>query len=335
MRFTPPPTPDRTPRLDRTSSRTSSPPSGRVRGDELAGLVVATGVAFAVDAWHLDRDQLGNAFYAAGARSMAHNWHNFFFNSFDPGGFITVDKPPMAQWVGAASVHVFGFNSLSLLLPSAVDGAASVALLWGIVRRWFGPGAATAAGFVLALTPIAVSVNRINLPEPFMILALLVAAWAVLRSLDSPGRYLWLVGAGIAVGVAFNTKMLAGYIPLPAIGLVVLVCTHRGLLAQGRARGGVQRCADPGASLPWLLMVDATSKANRPYVGGSTNDTVWNLVFGYNGFGRINGTGQGGPPADGPGGGGAVRRWAREASSVARRAGPGCSATPSAARSHG
>jgi len=270
-------------------------------------LLAVTALSLAINCWKLSGNGLGNLFYAAGVRSMANSWHNFFFNSFDPGGFITVDKPPVAQWIGAASVHLFGFNSWSLLLPSAIAGAGSVALLWCIVRPRFGAGAATAAALVLTLTPINVSVNRLNLPEPFMILFLLVAAWAVLRSLESVHGIAWLVLAGGFVGIAFNTKMLAAYIPVPALGLTVLLCTVGGFWKR-ILRGAVFGITSLLASLPWLLVVDHWNQAHRPYVGGSTNNTVWNLVFGYNGFGRIDGNGQGGGGGGrglrgGPGGG--------------------------------
>jgi 4-amino-4-deoxy-L-arabinose transferase-like glycosyltransferase len=167
--------------------------------------VIVTGFAFALNAWGLSRNGLGNTYYAAAVRSMSESWHHFFFASFDPGGFITVDKPPVFLWVGALTVRVFGYSSWSLLLPSAVAGAATVALVWLMVRRYFGVSAATVAGLVLALTPISVAVDRLNLPEPFYILALVGAAWAVLHSIDSRRWWAWIALAGLLVGIAFNT----------------------------------------------------------------------------------------------------------------------------------
>ncbi|MGE3985767.1 MAG: ArnT family glycosyltransferase, partial [Dehalococcoidia bacterium] len=112
-------------------------------------LLGVTLLALGLNAWHLSSVGWGNTYYAAAVRSMTVNWHNFFFGSFDPGGFITVDKPPVFLWVGALSARIFGFSSWSILLPSAVAGAAGVALLWLIVRRYFGVLAATIAGLVL------------------------------------------------------------------------------------------------------------------------------------------------------------------------------------------
>jgi 4-amino-4-deoxy-L-arabinose transferase-like glycosyltransferase len=257
---------------------------------------------------------------------MTLSWKNFFFGAFDPGGFITVDKPPVFLWIDALSARVFGYSSWSLLLPSAFAGAASVALLWLIVRRYFGALAATVAGAVLAVTPVSVAVNRLNLPEPFMILALVAGAGAVLRSLESRRWWAWLALAGCLVGVAFNTKMLAAWIPGPAFALAIIVAARE--LSWASARRVAARLAVLGAvtlavSGSWMVVVDAWPASQRPYIGGSTDNTVLDLALGYNGFGRVEGEGQvggartipapntgrrqGGNPGFGPGGGGTPR----------------------------
>ena len=157
---------------------------------EGASFALTVGLALLLNVWRLDDAGNGNTYYAAAVRSMAASWHNFFFASFDPGGFISVDKPPVFLWFGALSVRVFSYSSWAILLPSAVAGAGSVALLWAITRRYFGVLAATIAALALAVSPISVAVNRLNLPEPFMILVLIGAAGATLRSLDSK-RWWW------------------------------------------------------------------------------------------------------------------------------------------------
>lgn len=206
----------------------------------------------------------------------------------------------------AASARMFGVSSWSLLLPGVVAGAASVALLWCIVRRTFGVLAATVAALALAVSPVNVAVDRLNLPEPFLILALVAAAWAVLRSFGSERPLRWLALAGVSVGVAFNVKMLAAFIPVPALGLAVLLGTA-GWWPRLRAAAvfGVSALA---ASVPWILIVDLVPASSRPFVGGSTDNTVRDLVFGYNGFGRVSGGsvgGGGGAPGGlgGPAGG--------------------------------
>ncbi len=272
------------------------------------GLVAVTVVSFALNAWALTLNGLGNQYYAAATRSMTVSWGNFFYASLDPGGFISVDKPPVALWIAALSARVFGVNTWSLLLPSAVAGAAAVALLWCIIRPRFGATAATVAGAVLALSPVNVAVNRLNLPEPFLILFLIAAAWAALRAVDDERHWgRWVVLSGAFVGLAFNTKMLAAYIPGPALALALVV----GVAGLGAAAWWerLKRLAALAAStlvcsVPWIVAVDLLSpSASRPYVGGSTDNTVTDLVFGYNGLGRVNGNGA---PGGGGGPGGAM-----------------------------
>ena len=247
-------------------------------------------IAFVLNCWALSRNGLGNTYYSAASRSMVVSWRNFFFASFDPGGYITVDKPPVALWIEAMSVRMFGYSSWSLLLPSALAGTASVALLFSIVRRHFGAVAATIAALVLAVTPVSVSVNRLNLPEPFMILFLVAAAWAVLRSLDAARPLIWLAVAGGFAGLAFNTKTLAAAIAFPALGMAVLFGspTWRTRILRAAVLAGVAAAA----SLWWVLAVDAIPSTVRPYVGGSKNNTELNLLIGYNGLGRVDGDGQ-------------------------------------------
>jgi 4-amino-4-deoxy-L-arabinose transferase-like glycosyltransferase len=273
---------------------------------QLAGLASVFSLAMVLNAWNLAQNGYGNTFYAAAVRSMTLSWHNFFFASYDPGGFITVDKPPVFLWAGALSARVFGYSTWSILLPSALAGAATVGLLWLIVRRYFGATAATIAGLALALSPISVAVNRLNLPEPFLILALVGAAGAVLRSLESRRWWAWTALAGFLVGVAFNTKMLDGWIPGPAFALAVIVgastvsrASIRRLLAQLAVLGAVTLVV----SASWMVVVDAWPASQRPYVGGSTNNSELNVALGYNGFGRVDGESQAGGGGGGGGGG--------------------------------
>jgi 4-amino-4-deoxy-L-arabinose transferase-like glycosyltransferase len=280
----------------------------------LAGVML---LALVLNAWGLSKAGYGNTYYAAAVRSMTMSWKNFFFGAFDPGGFITVDKPPAFLWVGALSARIFGYSNWSILLPSAVAGAAAVGLLWLIVRRYFGATAATIAGLVLALSPISVAVNRLNLPEPFLILALIGAAGAVLRSLESRRWWAWTALAGFLVGVAFNTKMLDAWIPGPALALALVVGVRT--ISRTSARQLLARLAVLGVvtlvvSASWMLVVDAWPASSRPYIGGSTDNTVLDLTLGYNGFNRVEGqvsgggprpasnTGQAQRPADGTGG---------------------------------
>ncbi len=247
--------------------------------------------ALLVDCWRLSANGLGNTYYAAAVRSMGQSWRNFFFGAFDPGGFITVDKPPLALWFQTASTKLFGFSSWSLLLPGALAGAAAVALLWVIVSRRYGTIAATVAASALALSPVNVAVNRMNLPDPFMVFFLLAAAWALLRSFEAERWGRWLVLAGLFFGAAFDAKMLAAAIPAPAFGLAVLLGSPGGWPHRVK-RATVLAAAALAFTLPWMTIVDLTPPSARPYVGGSSNNTERNLSIGYNGVGRVDGQGE-------------------------------------------
>ena len=260
-----------------------------------AGLVSVLALATLLNTWNLAHNGYGNTYYAAAVRSMTQSWHNFFFASYDPGGFITVDKPPVFLWIGAASARLFGYSDWSILLPSAIAGVASVGLLWLIVRRYFGPLAATIAGAALALTPISVAVDRLNLPEPFLILTLLAAAAAIIRSLESRRWWAWTALAGFLVGVGFNIKMLDAWIPGPALVLALVIAVpnlSRHSIRRLLGQLAVLAAVTLAVSASWMVIVDAWPASNRPYIGGSTNNTVLDLALGYNGFNRVDGATQ-------------------------------------------
>jgi 4-amino-4-deoxy-L-arabinose transferase-like glycosyltransferase len=289
--------------VDRGASEQPAPPrrtpSTRATRASLAGVTL---VALVLNTWRLSLNGLGDQYYAAATRAMTTSWHNWFFVALDRGGFITVDKPPVPLWITALSARVFGVSSWSLLLPSALAGAAAVALLWVVVRRQFGLAAATISALVLAVSPVNVAVDRLNLPEAWLVLFLLGAVWAVQHALTSARSIRWLLLAGTFVGLAFNTKMLAAYLVVPGLGMAVLLGSRT--WAQRIGRGAVFGLTALATSLPWILIVDAVPAASRPYVGGSTDNTVMNLIFGYNGLGRVEGNGGyiPGGPTSGPGG---------------------------------
>ncbi|HET7035134.1 MAG TPA: glycosyltransferase family 39 protein [Thermomicrobiaceae bacterium] len=256
-------------------------------GWEHAALGGILALAALLNAYQIEREGYGNTYYAAGVKSMLAGWHNFFFVSFDPGGFVTIDKPPLGFWLQAASAALFGFHGWSLILPQVLAGVLSVALLYTLVRRAFGAAAGLAAALVLALTPVAVATNRSNIVDSLLVLAVLLGAWAVLRAADS-GRLRWLLLAMLFVGLGFNIKMLEAYLVVPAFLLLYLIGTRlpwRTRLWQ-LALAGVVLLA---VSLAWATAVDLTPAGQRPYVGSSSDNSEYNLIFGYNGLQRLEG----------------------------------------------
>ena len=148
----------------------------------------------------LDREAYGNTYYAAAVKSMLTSWRNFFFVSFDAGGFVTVDKPPLSLWVQALSARVFGFHPLSLLVPQALMGVAAVGLVYDLTRRRFGRMGGFVAGLALATTPVVVAVSRHNNPDELLLLCSVAAVWCALRAIET-GRTRWLVFSGVCVGL--------------------------------------------------------------------------------------------------------------------------------------
>jgi 4-amino-4-deoxy-L-arabinose transferase-like glycosyltransferase len=255
----------------------------------LAGVLALSAV---LNVNKLAQNGYANIFYSAGVKSMLHSWHNFVFVSFDPGGLVTVDKPPLALWVQAASAKVFGFSPLSLLLPEAIIGVLAVAALYWVMAPRFGVWAAVAGALTLAVFPSFVAVSRENGVDPVLILLLLIACALALRACES-GRWRVLIGCAVVVGLAFNTKTLAAYLVVPGIALGYLLCAPKTLprrILQLLVAGFVMLAV----SFAWIALVELTPASKRPYVGSSTDNTELGLTFEYNGLGRVEGQ-AGGP----------------------------------------
>jgi 4-amino-4-deoxy-L-arabinose transferase-like glycosyltransferase len=272
---------------------------------ELIALLALAGV---LNLWALSRNGWANDYYSAAVRSMSSSWHNFLFASLDPSGVMTVDKPPLALWVQALSVRVFGYHSLSILVPQALMGVASVAFVYDLVRRRFGRIGGFSAGLALALTPITVAVSRHNNPDALLVLCCVAALWCAVRALED-GRTPWLVAAGVLVGLGFETKMGVALTVVPGMAAAWLWCSPaaraggRGLLRSIRQllAGGAAMVLVGGA---WPALVALTPAADRPWVSGTSDNSIFSLIFGYNGLGRVDG--QTGGPGGGAGGGGSL-----------------------------
>ncbi|WP_240045392.1 glycosyltransferase family 39 protein [Streptomyces sp. L-9-10] len=259
-------------------------------------------VAGLLQLWHLSDSGYANSFYSAAVQAGSESWKAFFFGSSDAGNSITVDKPPAALWPMALSVRLFGLGSWQILVPEVLMGLGTVAVLYAAVRRRFSAVAGLTAAVVLALTPVAVMMFRFNNPDALLALLMTTAVYCVLRALEA-GRTTWLVWAGIAIGFAFLTKTLQGFLILPALALVYAVC------APTSVRRRLGQLALAGLALVvsggwWVAIVELWPASSRPYVGGSQTNSFLELTFGYNGLGRINGEEAGSVGGGGGGGGG-------------------------------
>ncbi|HEY7075607.1 MAG TPA: glycosyltransferase family 39 protein, partial [Solirubrobacteraceae bacterium] len=268
----------------------------RMPRPELAGLLALAAV---LDLWALSRNGWANDYYSAAVRSMASSWHAFLYGAFDQAGVMTVDKPPLALWVQALSVRAFGFHPLAILVPQALMGVATVGLVYDLVRRRFGRAAGFVGGLALALTPITVAISRHNNPDALLVLSCVAAVWFLVRALED-GRTRWVVLSGVCVGLGFEAKMGAALLVVPALVAAYLWVAPRGRLVAVRQllAGGAAMVVVGGA---WPLLMALTPAADRPWISGTSDNSIWSLIFGYNGLGRLDGQ-AGGPGGGGPGG---------------------------------
>ena len=252
----------------------------------LAVLLVGTAALYL---WGLGESGWANSFYSAAAQAGSESWKALFFGASDAAGSITVDKTPLALWPMALSVKVFGLSSWSILVPQALAGVASVALLHASVRRTTGSaGAGLLAGAVLALTPVAVLMFRFNNPDALLVLLLIGSAYATQRAVEGKNALRWIALAGALVGLAFLAKMLQAFLVLPALALVYLLFAA----IPWRTRIGHLLVAFGSMVLAggwWVAIVSLWPAGSRPYIGGSQDNSILELTLGYNGFGRLTG----------------------------------------------
>jgi 4-amino-4-deoxy-L-arabinose transferase-like glycosyltransferase len=270
----------------------------------LLSLLGATALLYLID---LAASGWGNSFYSAAVQAGTKSWKAFFFGSFDSSNFITVDKSPAALWPMEISARIFGVNSWSILAPQALEGVASVGLLYLAVRRRFSPAAGLLAGAVLALTPVAALMFRFNNPDALLTLLLIASAYALTRALEHAG-WRWLVLVGALIGFGFLAKMLQAFLVVPGFALIYLVVAPTTIWRRvAHLLAGAAAMVLAGGW--WVATVALWPAASRPYIGGSQDNSILNLIFGYNGFGRLTGNESGSVVGGRAGGGGGGNMW--------------------------
>ena len=260
-------------------------------------------VTAALYLWDLGASGWANSYYSAAVQAGTKSWKAFFFGSTDASNFITVDKTPASLWVMELSGRIFGVNAWSVLVPQALEGVAAVGILFAAVKRWFSPAAALIAASVFALTPVAALMFRFNNPDALLVLLLVAGAYTMTRALED-GRLRWIVATGALVGFGFLAKELQAFVVLPAFGLVYLLAGPP-QLARRVAHVVLLGVTTVVAGGWWVAVVQLWPASSRPYIGGSQNNSFWNVLFGYNGFGRLTGN-ESGSVGGGPG---ATGRW--------------------------
>ncbi|MCW5951236.1 MAG: glycosyltransferase family 39 protein, partial [Propionibacteriaceae bacterium] len=268
---------------------------GVARGSLIA-LLVATGVLYI---WGLSASGWANSFYSAAAQAGSQDWTAWFFGSLDAGNAITVDKPPASIWLMALSVRLFGLSSWSILVPQALLGVGSVALLYAALRRsllaWrTAPGqthsltdrgthwAALLGAAVLALTPVAALMFRFNNPDALLVFTMVLASYLTVRAAETGSRG-WLALAGVAIGLGFLTKMLQAFLVLPALAIAYFVAAPRAW--RRKLVDLLVAFAAVLVSAGWYVaIVELMPASMRPYIGGSQTNSLLELILSYNGL---------------------------------------------------
>jgi len=238
-----------------------------------------------LECYRLGQNSWANDYYSAAVKSMLMSAHNFFFVSSDPGGLVSVDKPPLGLWLQTLSAAIFGFHPLSLLLPEALCSVAAVAVLYLIVAPRFGAWAGVTAAAALAVFPSFVASGRDNNLDALLILLMSLACLFGLRAIES-GSWRSLLATAVIVGLAFNTKTLAAYLVVPGLTLGWLACAPGSLRRRAALLAGAAVVL-AAVSVVWLVAVDVTPASQRPYVGGTVDNSELSLSFGHNGLGRV------------------------------------------------
>ncbi|MCY8798860.1 glycosyltransferase family 39 protein [Bacillus inaquosorum] len=251
---------------------------------DLVLILILLAAAF-LNTYHIWQDDTANQYYLAAVKSMTQSFHNFFYASFDPSGFVTVDKPPVVLWIQTIFALIFGVHTWSVILPQALAGVGSVFLLYRMIKPAFGIGAARIAALVMTLTPIAAAVSRTNNIDSMLVFTLLLGSACLLRAVKQD-KLVWLLTAFALIGLAFNMKMMQAFMVLPAFVLFYLIASRVSL----KKKTGsliLSLVLLTGLSISWAVVVDSTSSSSRPYVGSSQTNSVLELAFGYNGTERL------------------------------------------------
>jgi 4-amino-4-deoxy-L-arabinose transferase-like glycosyltransferase len=226
-------------------------------------------------------------FYDAAVRSMTLSWHNFFFGAFEPGGSVSIDKPPVDLWLQVASVKLLGFTSTTLKLPEAFAGIASVPLLYAVVRRMWSASAGIAAALAIAVLPVEVITSRSDTMDGVMMTLIVLALLFLVRAVET-GRRAWLLAGAAMLGLAFNVKLLESLVALPGLAVFAYLGLP-GARLRRLARLGLATVVYVAVALSWLTATLLFPAHDRPYAIGSTNGSAWNAAFVFNGTERLGG----------------------------------------------
>lgn len=262
-----------------------------IRNLTIAGVLLIAIMVLSFGLHMINIDSIGdaNAYYTAAVESMLKSWHNFFFVAAEPGGSVTVDKPPLGLWIEALFAYFLGVSGFSVSLPNILAGVAGIPVLYLLVKKYMGRLAGLIAALVMALTPVYVATNRNNTMDGMLIFFLLLAAWVFVKATESK-KLGWLLLGAFIVGLGFNIKMMQAFLPLPAFYALYFFGSKE-IWGKKVFNLGMATVLLVVVSLSWAVVVDLTPADQRPYIGSSDNNTVMGLIFGHNGVSRLESNG--------------------------------------------
>lgn len=276
--------------MERTTHQHSENEHPVIKGSTVCLIVIVALSAF-LHFYNLEAIGDGNQYYTAAVKSMLQSWRNFFFVAAEPGGSVTVDKPPLGLWIETLSAAIFGVNGFAVVLPNILAGLAGIVTMYFIVQKRHGEIAGLITALVIAITPITIATQRNNTVDGMLTFSLVLTAWAFLKATETGrARYLWL--GALLVGVGFNIKMLQAILPLPAFFALYFLGAQAGI---GRKilNMALACVIILGASLWWVALVDLTPADQRPYIGSTEENMMSELILSHNGLERLLGRGQG------------------------------------------
>ena len=249
-------------------------------------LTLVTAVAVLARTWQLSQNDFEGSTTPRGVRSMLDSWHNFIFNAFDPAGFVSIDKPPVAIWLQAASAKLLGFSALSILLAQVIAGLAAILLVYVLVRKYWGAPAAAITALSLACSPVNVAVDRSNNTESCLILVLLAAVWLGMRAAET-GRLTTFCAAMAAIGIGFNVKMGTALVLAPVLALTFSLARPGAPVTWHLGRQAIAGLVLVAVSLSWAIFFDLTPARDRPYAGSTKHNSMLELALVHNGAARF------------------------------------------------
>jgi 4-amino-4-deoxy-L-arabinose transferase-like glycosyltransferase len=249
-------------------------------------LSLIAAVAVLARTWQLSQNDFGRQYYAAGVRSMLGSWHNFIFNSFDPAGFVSIDKPPVAIWLQVASAKLLGFGALPILLAQVMAGLAAILLIYVLVRKYWGGTAGAIAALSLAISPVNVAVDRSNNTDSCLILVLLAGVWLGMRAAET-GRLAMYCAAMAALGIGFNVKMGTALVLAPVLALTFSLARPAAPVTWHVQRQAIAGIILVAVSLSWAIFFDLTPVRDRPYAGSTKHNSMLELALVHNGAARF------------------------------------------------